>query len=1232
MDFSDVKWWFGCSSNSTESEKEWDLLPLTPEFIYEEHAGYLSALKKALEEPKIRNIALSGRYGVGKSSILQELARSRKNTVVELSLSTLAPLADEGLDDAVPKQAKTTTNRIQQEIVKQLLYREKPTKTPGSRFRRIERFSFLRELALAGLASTGVALTGLLTGWTSSVKAELLPDVDIGPWSHSVVLAISICAILTIRWALYGRLQIRQLSAGAATVTLDDHAVSYFDQYLDEIVYFFEISKRNIVIFEDIDRFDDALIFETLLSLNTLLNAQRNDDDPIRFIYAIKDSIFDQSKINSDKRRANEQTVIGVKDPAQAEVVRANRTKFFDLVIPVVPFITHRSAKNLAWKTVEGIDSDVKPALTDLAARFVPDMRLIKNVRNEFIVFRDRIFSGAGEALELNKTELFAMMLYKCTHLEDFEAISIGRSKIDELYKAEREIVSKNILNLQKEVRELQRRLDTIQDVTTVSELLGQRLQKHIKHTTSSINQLPRNGRIWLAKKQFENDDIFKNSFWKNFTGISGDPILEWRMNNQAQSLRFPRSILKEVLENSLDPEGWDEESKEVLEKNIEELKENLDFLKKAHMSDLIDRSEFQITSGETTKSFRDYAREIFDGDGLAYQLIRNGYINRNFTLYTATYHGNRVSAAAQNFIMLHVERDLMDEHFELRSSDVRGVILELGEKSLADSALYNIAILDHLLINDVPAANTMIQSLVGFGERQQRFMQAYINSGAETKSFISRFAMFSGQVFNYLVDSLELSESERVELTSTALSGLNQSLKYTANKATRAYLAKNYSKFPIITSSSIDDQRAQRIAQLFADNKIRIAALKLVNQKMQKAFISLNCYEINRENLTIALNHNTDLTLERAKESGESIYRYLLQDIPAYLQAVEGFSSTISSPSQFISIIEDAFEEDDEYLSELIANASADCIVEDITEVSDKLWPHLAEHLRLSATFGNLKAYIHEIGEIDTHLVTLLVDADGILVHESIDEEERLDLAIKLLNVRNSKLSPLSVTKLLQSLELKQQIRIEDIAADSGQLYAFLLRAEIIADSTENYTYLANFDWPTRELFIKESRQFPEYMTPDLVADDLASLMRSELIPLEIKETVLRSAEQYAEKCDNRGLLELARFANYRHRTLAPDLVEKMALHEVPSEEIVSLLQPNLDSISYDQLARVLNALGENFSSLTTPGKEQPKFPNTERYKALLGKLKEHGQVVSNIRTSLGGGELRVYKRHSTN
>ncbi|MFQ1750967.1 hypothetical protein ACK386_09020 [Aeromonas veronii] len=704
-----------CQKNT--SSEPWNLVPLTPEYLEAEHGRYVAAIESALADEQIRNIALSGNYGVGKSSILQEVARRQKDRVVELSLSTLAPIEMSQLDESVPKQATTQTNRIQQEIVKQLLYREEPSKTPGSRFQRIQRFRWPREIGMAIVLGFVFAIIFLLTGWTDQIVASLTILKNVGDWAHAGVLGLGAGAALLVRWWFYGKFHIKQFSAASATVTLDDHSVSYFDQYLDEIVYFFEVSEHDVVIFEDIDRFNDSYIFETLRALNTLLNTAPQIKNSVRFIYAIKDSIFDQIGLEAEGRKL-EVGIATTDDPALVESARANRTKFFDMVIPVVPFITHRSARNLATQLLGKIDHDVDPALLDLAAQYVPDMRLLKNIRNEFIVFRDRIFSGEGEQLQLSETDLFAMMLYKSTHLTDFEKIRLGKSNLDFLYKLSREMVVSNIKRLESECGKIRYRLARIDGVTTRSKQLGEKLILHIQRTAEAV------GHQWeyytfsfSSQSSLSRDDLKGVSFWASFVEADADDaVLICRNNNNYRNpVSFSRKNLAVALDDPLDAESWNEGEHKILTEQIEDNQNDIKFLRGADLSDLVKHPEFLVIYEKSELSLDEIAKSILHL-GLAYQLVRAGYLNRNFTLYTSTFHGDRVSPAATNFIIHHIERDLMDEHFELSPDDVDAVVRERGKNALKESALYNIAILDHLLVADLKGADIMVSSLAELG------------------------------------------------------------------------------------------------------------------------------------------------------------------------------------------------------------------------------------------------------------------------------------------------------------------------------------------------------------------------------------------------------------------------------------------------------------------------------------------------------------------------------------
>lgn len=1186
----------------------WKLVPLTPEYLAEEHGCYVAAIEAALANNQIRNIALSGNYGVGKSSIMREVARRQDNRIVELSLSTLAPLEVSQLDNSVPIQATTPTNRIQQEIVKQLLYREYPSRTPGSRFRRIERFRWWRAIGTSALLGFVVAVVFLLAGWTIKIASVFTPYVDNGVWTHPVIWSAAALITLLVSWLFYGKLHIQQFSAGSATVTLNESSVSYFDQYLDEIVYFFEVSDRDVVLFEDIDRFNDSHIFETLRALNTLLNASPQIKKPIRFIYAIKDSIFDRIGLESEGRRRNTE-VITTDDPAQIEAIRANRTKFFDLVIPVVPFITHRSARNLALQLLGQVEHKVAPELLDLAAQYVPDMRLLKNVRNEFIVFRDRIFSGDGKQLNLNETELFAMMLYKSTHLADFEAIRLGHSKLDTLYKLSRELVTENIKRIEGELRALRQQLTRINGAATRSIQLGERLLGHLQRTAQAADYRTRYVTYSLAGTEKSQDDFKGAQFWTDFLAPDEGSPLQWR-NNQGQTLLFSRDNLAAALGDPLDTESWNEAGREAITEQIDEKTEDIRFLRSADLGDLIKRPEFLVQYKESEQPLEAIAKMILT-PGLAYQIVRAGYINRNFTLYTSTFHGDRVGSAATNFIIHHVERDLMDEHFELAPEDVDAVVRERGKSALKESALYNIAILDRLLATDVDAADIMIRSLVGLGERQASFLKAYLTAGNECLRLIERFTVVSTRVLVYLVNQASLDDASRLELVNVALAHLTSS-KQRIDSTVSSYLSAHYAEFLVLTSDATVPAQAERISVVFGDAGITVPSLKQLGRQICKSFVSRNLYEITHQNLTLAIDNAETVALDVIRDQSDTVYDYVLKHLSKYLDAIDGTSATIDASEHFLAVIEDVLSLEASRLSDVIERAAPDCEVTDLTEVPEGAWPALAEHRRFPATLSNASKYVIARGEVDAHLAKVLAATAEITDTNTADEKSKTELAVAILASADHVSLAALRAKLVESLNLKDYLAVDRIEAEVGDLFAQLLKYNIIADAAASYNHLAGTDWPTRKAYIQESEEFSNYMTPALVGEDLAALLASDQIDSMIKSLVVEQAEKYAEVANSRGLNELARFAAKSGSELLPDVVQKMAQHNVSAQQIILLLKPHLGVISRDQLFTILQSLDGDYPKLTEVGRGRLRVPDTIADHALLERLQQEKTVSS--------------------
>ena len=59
------------------------------------------------------------------------------------------------------------------------------------------------------------------------------------------------------------------------------------------MLYLFENTNADVIVFEDIDRFDIGTVFERLHEVNRLANARmKKDGKTLRFFYLLRDDIF----------------------------------------------------------------------------------------------------------------------------------------------------------------------------------------------------------------------------------------------------------------------------------------------------------------------------------------------------------------------------------------------------------------------------------------------------------------------------------------------------------------------------------------------------------------------------------------------------------------------------------------------------------------------------------------------------------------------------------------------------------------------------------------------------------------------------------------------------------------------------------------------------------------------------------------------------------------------------
>ncbi|VFS91629.1 Uncharacterised protein [Raoultella planticola] len=134
-------------------------------------------------------------------------------------------------------------------------------------------------------------------------------------------------------------------------VTAKASAPSLLNVYIDEIVYFFDTTKYDVVIFEDLDRLNNNRIFIKLREINQIINNCLADRQPLKFIYAVRDELFSSAE---------------------------SRTKFFDFVMPVIPVMDNENASDHFSKKFTEEEKEhvgLNECISRIAA-FIPDMRL----------------------------------------------------------------------------------------------------------------------------------------------------------------------------------------------------------------------------------------------------------------------------------------------------------------------------------------------------------------------------------------------------------------------------------------------------------------------------------------------------------------------------------------------------------------------------------------------------------------------------------------------------------------------------------------------------------------------------------------------------------------------------------------------------------------------------------------------------------------------------------------
>ncbi|TLG01698.1 hypothetical protein FEK35_23630 [Nocardia cyriacigeorgica] len=1225
------------------------LLPLTSAYQPAQHEVYVQHLDAALNDSSLHNIALTGRYGVGKSSVLDETERRHWSRVLRVSLSNLGAADDN----------ETLTNRIEKEFVKQLLHREPPRRVPQSRFRRISTRSFAT-LSLVTLFQVAV-VGGVL--WLLGGRIALKPIQGDHRWWVQALgwagLIVGVVAVLTWLRSVTRDHVISQFSAAGASVTLTKADSTYFDEFLDEIVYFFARVKVDIVILEDLDRYNDPHIFQALRELNTVLNSSKQiRRRRIRFIYAIRDSVFE--RLGQDPygvQHAGEASGAGA-DAADAELELANRTKFFDIVIPLVPFITHNNARDLLERLMKDEPEPVRVSgeVMDLVARKLPDMRLLTNIRNEYSVFAYRLIVNKNGVEDLSPDKLFAMVVYKNVHLRDFEQMLLGKGSLDTLDKVRRELVRESIASCEERIRDINNGLATRAALQARLTSLREKLEWLVESMKRANPQQEGHGGYIIDGVHHTVEQAETVEFWEHLVATPETWSIIFTHYSNTRHVQMNRTDLQRIIGDELDLDAWTVRTIAELDREGAELEAKLARLRHADFLTLLDLPELTLDYAGTPYNFSALVSELV-GSALAAELITHGYIDPYYGVYVSQYYGGRVSARAMKFLMKNIGTNTAEIHGALAPSDIDAVLRETSGSFLNDFSGYNIDILDHLLAHTTtlgsgplasrPLADVLLGNVISRrGDLEREFLNSYLLGGREKHTGVGWLARHWTEVFTFLVGNTHLDIDTQVRFVNTALLNLDVHIPYLLDVDVQAFLNTHYTEMDAITGDH-SDADTHAAAGLLEKAGFVCENLASVGARMRVLLVVADRYSLTAANLKAATGAAT-IELDTLLACNADVYADALAHPGRYLAAFDADADTeftITDPDEFTNILNDIAPtpaEDDENTSaavwpaqdidRVVARAAPECRVTTLTDdLALPLWSVLARKCRFDASLTNVHAYISEVGSVDAALAGLLIQAGAIdctgacpqrtdagevdLAEPSEVEDMKMHVAIAVLTASTTLPDAELRTRLVQNMHLSEWVAATDLTPERGPLLAFLIARNICTDTAATFTHFPCEDWDTLRPAMIASADIAEFADPSFI-DETAIERIFASTGSDIADTVcdklLDSLAAFTPGGSPAALLAAGRYALRKEYHMERSVIDRIAAATRNPDVTVGLLALlGSAEVAGSEIEEILIQLPGEYPLLNQTGKRFD-LPNNRAHRTVLSRLQRDGHVAS--------------------
>ena len=1011
-----------------------------------------------------------------------------------------------------------------------------------------------------------------------------------GMVSNSIFLAfcVGILAIIarTYRLVLF-RFKVNEVKLPAETVLKNSEtaAETVFNKNMDEIVYFFEETKYRIVFFEDLDRLEDPSIFIHLRELNILLNNYDGIKGRIVFVYAIRDDIFTDT----------------------------DRTKFFEFIIPVIPIINSTNSGEIFLQKLE--ESEKKGIVHEISQEFildvspyVEDMRILQNIYNEFIVYKETI--RTDQELKLSDETMMALIIFKNLYPREFAELQMERGVVKQAFEDKQRYISEQCMQWRNEIDELTQKLEKYHDdcLEQVKELKTAMLGAMVDWQ----------GIPYSIKKNYWDkysvSKIMEDSFELLQLAELKDVEIEYYTWNSYQSVKSVNNfqeVFKRYYERIKNFQFVQEKGVCSIKGEIEDLKKNIHELSGWSLKKLIEKFGVHNVLSE----------KVVENKLLVF-MLRRGYIDEKYANYINYFKGTSITKEDMNYILAVKNMEKLPYNYNL--TKVGMVIQRLQPYEFEQKSIFNFILLEYLLSeeNDDKKRMILINQLSDRTVESWEFIDEFIEQTQYKARLIQLLALCWPDMWNDIVQNISITYERKIFYLQLLIDNVDTKRLFELNDNNNmsGFIEEN----PDILQqlSSIQDQKVISLIEIlgiiFTNVSIENVSEEVLRYVFENQYYELNDTMIRRivefENDTMLSGLDTRNYTTIISLGYEPLIKYIQENLKQYVKGIILTpNNTKEDVKQVMDLLERMLENDPEETKiclELV-NHEEIC-VDDISECCGKfdsdfdkdvkiLWDELLDKEKVSLKWENIKCYW------DRYKIT-----QELLQYIETNSEQLACLKNQCLKKEfaeefiTSAIDDSAFEKLLPQLELEFDIPIETVEKQKVEI---LIKKKYIPFDIKKYDE------------IKEV--YPD-LCPDFILYNQAEYMEvMEKIPMgeTLLETLLLSS---VLDSSNAEVLLNVFGENYMTTHIAQYLLQidvKISI-SVFNTAWTYLLTDEIKNKLMLKYCSILNApdFEECFSELS---KIYPKFgdrskrhnaemANTNENKKLADRLKEVGYITS--------------------